>query len=149
MREKLEEAIQQVLAPEFDNIQFNEPLWEKVNNYPVVLILYTNDEKTFYLNHKVKHYFEFEIVFADRRLVSKSKDAEFDAIRAMESIIDKLDWLSFNVKVDDSDDTILVLGRVMGDTLDRRIFGTSTMYYGIVGTINYRCEAIVSTDLHF
>ena len=148
MREKLEEAIQQVLAPEFDNIQFNEPQWEKVNNYPVVLILYTNDERTLYLNHKVKHYFEFEIVFADRRLIAKSKNAEFDAIHAIENIIDKLDWLSFNIKVDDELE-IPVLGRVINDTLDRRVFGTSTMYYGIIGTITYRCETIVPTTLHF
>ena len=148
MREKLEQAIQTILEPYFGNIQFNEPQWEKVTKYPVVLIVYMNDERTLYQNNKVKHWLEYEIVLADRRLLKDSKNAEFDAIKNMEKIIDELDWKQFNLTVDDELE-IPVLGRVISDDMQRRVFGSSDMYYGIVATVSYRCETIVPTTLHF
>jgi len=145
MRKELSEAIKTQLEPYFDNVEFREPLWEKVTKFPVLMILYDHDDTTLYVNNKVNHKMNFKIYYVDKRLSEKSEQAEWDALDAIEFIRSTLDWKHFNVKIDGVN--IVVLGRIVSDNLTRSLIGNSGMYYTLIGDIDYTCEFIVPTDM--
>lgn len=146
MRAELEQAIGKLISTEFSEPRYHEPLWEKVAKFPVILVLYSGDSKTLYVNNKVKHVFQFQIVYTDKRLTEKAAQAEQDALNAIEELTELLSWKTYTVKSESLDDT-QILGRVRDDSMERRVFGASNMYYGIIVTLTYECEIIVPIDV--